>query len=199
MLAERNRECGRRILDGGRYRGILPGRCGLLWRTHDFGLLSVDAGRLDDQLRGRIEKLLGAERAPVKERAAIPVKLFYALAAGHLALREDPEEPGGLPGAGVLLRSGGDTICLAADPEACLAELSRIEERAREELLARVLGAAPQGIPTGDTGESSAVSAGAPPIGVHPGEDSACGRCSSGLLGGSCDCLGPSCVNNRGT
>jgi len=73
MLAERYRECGRRILDGGRYRGILPGRCGLLWRTHDFGLLSVDAGRLDDQLRGRIEKLLGTERAPVKERAAIPV------------------------------------------------------------------------------------------------------------------------------
>jgi hypothetical protein len=186
MTPARCAEEARRIFSCPRCATVLPERAGLLWRTHDGGLAGFQAERLEEGLRRRLERLLGHGRQRATERAALPVRLLYGLAAGGLRLDHDPEQSGTLPGGGLLLREAETFICLSAEPLACLEALAEAEARGRHALLGRVLG----------SDESAGPHAPLPtrPEAEHHAAGS-CGRCG-GLLGGE-GCMGGCCVNHE--
>lgn len=185
MTPARAAEEARRLFSCPRCATVLPERAGLLWRTHDGGLAGFQAERLEEPLRRRLEGLLGHGRQRSRERAALPVRLLYGLAAGGLNVSPDAEASGALPGGGVLLREAGTLVCLTAEPLACLEALAQAEERGRQAVLDRVLGGpGAAALPPAPAPEAPATHA--------PGS---CGRCG-GLLGGE-GCLGGCCVNHE--
>jgi len=186
MTPARCAEEARRIFSCPRCAGVLPERAGLLWRTHDGGLAGFQAERLEEGMRRRLERLLGHGRQRAAERAALPVRLLYGLAAGGLQVSQEAEGPGSLPGGGLLLREAGVLVCLTAEPHACLEALALAEERGRRAVLDRLLGApgAAAASPAPPSDSSSDAHA--------PGS---CGRCE-GLLGGE-GCMGGGCVNHE--
>lgn len=181
MLASSYRERARRLFATEETRAILAERPLLFWRTHDCGLLEFDTTACEEGLRRGILKTLGGNaRGP--ERAVVLLRLFYAPAKGLLTPADCLEDDGGLPGQGCVKRLRDTWLCASRDPEACLARLAELEQRARNGLLDRLTGAnAPD---SGDDSLASATQAGS------------CGKCGAGLLGGSGDCLGSACVNN---
>lgn len=185
MTAAHCREEARRLLEGPACAAVLPARAGLLWRTHDGGLLAFQEERLDESLRASLRLLLGHGRQRAPERAACPVRLLYALGAGGVRLAASAEEPGSLPGGGLVLRAGEHLVCLSSEPRVCLEALALAEERGREHVLARLLDSAPV--------------AAEEPAGQTPTSSHSCGRCAdraAGLLGAA-TCLGSCCVNHE--
>lgn len=179
------REEARRLLNCPRCATVLPARAGLLWRTHDGGLTGYREERLDESLREALRRLLGTGRQRAPERAACPVHLLYGLAVGRLQLAHSAEEPGSLPGQGILLRVKGQLICLSSSPLACLEALAEAESQAREAVLGRLLGS--PGAAPAEAGTSAG-----------PGDAGSCGRCAeraAGLLGDG-PCLGGCCANH---
>ncbi|MFA7331727.1 MAG: hypothetical protein WC326_11710 [Candidatus Delongbacteria bacterium] len=184
MTAAHCREEARRLLEGPACAAVLPARAGLLWRTHDGGLLAFQEDRLEEGLRASLRRLLGHGRQRAPERAACPVRLLYALGAGGVRLAASAEEPGSLPGGGVVLRAGEHLVCLSSEPRACLEALAQAEERGRERLLSRLLDSAP--------------AAAEEPAAPASTSTHSCGRCAeraAGLLG-EAGCLGSCCVNH---
>jgi len=189
VLPRDTRERARRVLETGRFGGLLGPRAGLLWRTHDHGLLEFGAQRLDEACRRELTALLGgAGHAGSRsggrlrpERCALPLALLYGFTAG-LACGDDPEADGGLPGGGCLVERRGALYGCTADPEAFLEELARREAEARERLLGRLLGA-------------PGAAAGAASVDAAPAAAGSCGRCD-GLLGPGGQCLGGACVRH---
>ncbi len=184
MLPRNYRERATRVLDCNQWEDLLGPRCGLIWRTHDFGLMRFHCDRLHSQQLREMEKLLSNPRRGglQPERAVFPVKLMYALGRGRVSLCENPEDAR-LPGSAALLQRGEDLYCVCADPEAALRELARLESEEREGVLARIMGT-----PQCDTATQSVSQM------STEQDDVSCGRC--GLLGNE-HCAGGACVNSR--
>ena len=189
MLARDYRERVSRVLDCGQWENLLGPRCGLLWRTHDAGLMRFRCDRLHSRQLREMERLLkapttgGKASSPQPERAVFPLRLLYALSAGRVPLSGNPEADT-LPGCAALVQAGEDLFCLSADPELTLQALAKIEAEERDRLLGRLIGtpaASGEGEPDRQT--------------PHCEEEGvSCGRC--GLLGKE-HCTGGACVNSR--
>lgn len=178
MTAAHYREQARLALMAGQRSGILPERAGLLWRTHDHGLMAFQTEGLDESYAVELRRLLGHGRQAAMEMAAFPLRLLYGLTPHGLQdLRLDA-----LPGKGRVVEVSLGRICLCADPLACMEALAQAEERGREQVLGRLLDAPVKDL---DSREGEA--------GTDGGS---CGQCG-GLLGCSA-CAGSACVRHLG-
>jgi hypothetical protein len=182
-----------RVLLGTPFADLLQLHSALLWRTHDYGMLRFATHRLTDRQLSKLEKGLGSThgRHALPDRAALKVHLPYLTLSACSFLMDQPEENGGLAGAGCLVQQGEDLLLFSAEPLAALKTLQDAESRAKTAMMDRVLASkektdAPLSIEVlpRHSIESTAAA------------DHACGRCASGLLGGDCDCLGAACVRN---
>lgn len=178
MTAAHYREQARLALMAGRRSGILPERAGLMWRTHDHGLMAFHAEGLDEGLAVELRRLLGHGRQAAPETAAFPLRLLYGLTPqGLRELRLDA-----LPGKGRVVEGSFGRICLCGDPLACVEALALAEGRGRDHVMGRLLDAP---VKDGDPRDDGAGS-----------DDGSCGQCG-GLLGCSA-CAGSACVRHHG-
>jgi hypothetical protein len=191
MMISTYKEKARQLLDSGSFDAILGKQRGLFWRTHDYGTLSFGSHRLPDGLRTRMEAGLGlhAGGRGRPDRAVCFLRLTYLPATPDMRVSKDSEEDAGLPGRGCLVKDGEGWLLFSSEPREALLALLHSEAMAKQSILDRVIGLPADESPCETTNA---------PVPVFSSDDMGdpCGRCSSGLLGGQCDCLGSSCVQN---
>jgi hypothetical protein len=185
------KEVARRILDNDKFDSILTSPAGMLWRTHDYGILEFSSARMNELDFREARRLLGVGQSKQAgflrkcERAIVPVNLLYYFSK-FPEDNSDPEIDSGLPGKGTVIRGARTCFMLSSQPEDCLRELLKLEKSFGEEIINRIL--ASTSLPKADHNSS---------IPLDIVAENPCGKCSSGLLGGDCDCMGSACVNNQ--
>ncbi len=187
MLPRDYGERARRLLHAPGEHSVVAPRAFLLWRTHDYGLLELEAARADEVLLRALRRALAVSRRAA-ERVALPVELLYCLGKEQLRVSRHLEEDGGLPGKGCVTRIAGTLVCASREPEACQARLAELEHAARETVMAALIGAPP----AAGGHLARPFEAGQLPV------EESCGACREGLLG-DCQCLGGACVNHGRT